>query len=257
MKGVKIASDVDRDHVKCPVCNNELEPMEFNGFAMGSSNDITVTLPVRECSVISIDNNSKHFKNGSPYFCSHCNELLFVYFELDLRKCRNCKFCGEVKYKRSSYPQAICRTLENGDVVFEPSKDEDIATCTGCTWYNVPIGLKDRGWGNYDGINRSHCKHIDDEPVDTDPKMRCFLCKHYYQMPYTDNHTVEKCNNDCNISVPDDMVSRMVGVCAEFEADYEKYKAYRASFDGLLILPEDIISIPEFDKLIEQEKNNA
>lgn len=256
MKGLKISEDADRDHVLCPTCGTELEPMEFNGFAMGSNNESAFTLPLRDCSVITSDNCSQHFKNGRPYFCPHCNELLFVYIEMDLRRCKHCKFCGEVKYKQSKYAPAFCTANENGDLVFKTPEPRDIATGTGCTWYNVPFGLSNRGWGSYEGVNHSHCKHIDDEPVWTDPKMRCFLCKHYHSMQYKD-HLDEKCDNDCNIDVPDNMISRMVGVCSEFEADYGKYCKYREQFEGLLILPEDIISIPKFDKLIELEKKNA
>jgi len=254
MKGFKIDEHVDRDHIACPMCGTELEMMEFSGFAMGSSNETAITLPVKDCAVITANSCSQHFKNGMPYFCSHCNELLFVYEECDLRRCKNCKHYGKVTYKKG------VTYIPEGNLE-EYNKEKDLATVEGCTWFNLPFNTSN-GWGSYsDDRNHHHCEHIDDDPVEIDPNMRCFLCKHYHDLKRV-NYMGDKvreitCDIKWPIHVPDDMVTRMTRVCAMFEADYEKYKSYRASFEDFLFKPKDLITIPEFDKRIEEEKNNA
>ena len=252
MKAVKV-QDHNTETVHCPHCHSELEKMRPTGFAIGSTNELSVTLPIQEVALVSANDHSQFFKRGEFGFCPQCQELVFVYTENDYRRCKDCQHCGTVKYRR------------NGRFAYGQMSDTEVVEAEGCMWYNVPFGGSDYSsnidYSNWsDAKNHSHCKHIDETRVEPAPQMACFLCKHYRSKEEVEGTMYrgvrnKECDVYCPVSTFSDKVSRMVGVCTEFEADYEKYKQYRASFEDMLIPPDGIISIPEFDARIKAEEN--
>lgn len=236
----------ENDNPICPVCKSILEPMEHIGFAMGREDDRVFSLPVEQVTLTTKDEHSRNHKSGRFYMCNHCKELMFIYDQSDFRRCSDCQHCGSLKYRGGVFG------------------NDGVTEATGCKWFNVPIGI---GFGGgidfnkrWSDLQNFHCAHIDQPLPEHDSSMRCFLCKHYSkkaaEVSYLDAD--ERCDVHCPITTFTNKVQRMIGICAEFEADYEKYKTYRASFEDMLIVPEDIICIPEFDKRIEQEeKQNA
>lgn len=247
MKAVKITRDVE--NVKCPNCGFGLELMQPNGEAMGEYEHGATVLPITRLHFISSDSDSKYHKDGQIYFCSECQELIFVYVEEDYRKCKNCPHCGDVEHE------------------FTEAHTKKTVLATGCKWFNTVFGKTN--WLGYVDLSKKitylncpACKNIDAPLHEIDPNMKCFLCKYYeekdelvyggkyekrincwYPMPYQISESLS--------------IENKKHVCCNFEPSYEKYKAYRASFEDLLIVPDDMISIPEFDERILKETENA
>lgn len=235
----------EKDNVICPVCKSELEEMKHTGFAMGVDNTHAFSLPLDQISIVTKDDHSRTFKTGSFYICNTCCELMFVYEEQDFRRCSDCQHCGDVEYKSGVFG------------------NDKVVSSTGCKWFNIPFGIQHGGIDysrRYSDLNTFHCEHIDQCLPEHDSSMQCFLCKHYYKESSTRSciDPIEKCKIYCKHTTFLDKVQRTIGICAEFEADYQKYKEYRMQFDGMLIVPDDAISIAEFDERLKQEdKENA
>lgn len=237
------------DRAYCPNCHQELERMVPSGLSKFETENQTFLIGLDYLEFVSDDNHSRHYKSGGFFFCSNCQELIFGYSEQDNRTCGDCPHYGKVKYKNRMSGK--------------------IEECSGCTWYNVSFG-KEHMFGCYkpnwqciqDNADHRHCTHIDDDKRELDPRMKCFLCGSCKKKIDT------LCNTDvpeyrCITSEPYNVANQrnletQIGICQEFRLSYEAYKKYRAQFDGLLIIPDESIIIPEFEERIKQEeKENA
>lgn len=246
MKCLKITENLDK--CKCPYCNTDLEHLDLNGTASASDTNHHYMLPINGMKLSSKNEDSQFFKEGGIYMCSECKELLFLYTETDCRKCSNCKHYGPIKCKT---------TTMQGD------KKEIVMK--GCTWDNIPFGIRrfNYEYTNTDDYltdaNTRCCKHIDEDKPVLPEYASCKLCVYYrpkvHQNYYSDgsSYTEMRCEAFSNITCRANKLDWIVEPCSNFKASLEKYKEYRSQFDGLLIIPEDAIVIPEFDKLIEQE----
>ena len=139
--------------------------------------------------------------------------------------------------------------------IFFAYTQEDTRTCSQCPHYKnykccwFDVGSKDTNDQIY---NRFHCRRINLPPVSIDPKMKCSICKHANKSEIF-NLYCSACNFRTSLSGAD--ISKRDRVCMEFEADFEKYKQYKKSFESDLFHTDDEITIPEFDKQIEEEKH--
>lgn len=229
MKGKEV--DVPQCETSCPYCGSRnTELMEFQGIALGETNDMRVSLDLNSVLICSTSKQQKAFKSGVFHFCNNCKELFFVYRKEDSRTCANCQH-----YKNNS-----------------------------CTWYDVSESNY-----NHRIYKEFHCEHIDDDPVKINPMMRCFLCEHSSQelvsdFVVTDGVSKEETPKakvrtfcDCikfrNYWNKKD-VTEQKRVCMEFKPSYTKYKNYREIIENDLIRFDEIF-IPEFDKKIQEEKN--
>ena len=233
----------------CPHCHQELERMVPAGVSKFETENQVFMAGLDFLEFVSADDRSQHHKSGGFYFCSNCQELIFGYSEQDRRACVDCPHYGKVKYKNR-----ISGKIEE---------------CNGCTWYNVSFGTEHL-FGCYkstwqcidDNARCSHCTHIDDAKKELDPRMKCLLCGNYKEKIGSMFDT-GKTEYQCIASEPYNVAKQrnletQIGICQEFSLSYEAYKKYRAQFDGLLIIPDEAITIPEFEERIKQEeKENA
>jgi hypothetical protein len=231
---------------KCPMCNGQLECMKFSGMVcieQGNGNHSASFAGLDQIFLSSADPTSKHHKSGEFYLCNTCGEVMYLYSESDCRECGQCQH-----YK------PLPRVDEKGN----------LNNRYGCAWYDITID-EVKSYGDYDKI-RSHrvCRHVDEDPKPVDPKMKCWLCVHYdkHKDRYSDIEIVSCGNVGCPFTREGwgrHSFENRKQVCMDFIPSYEKYKEYRASFDDMLIIPDDAIRIPAFDKMIEEErkKENA
>lgn len=234
----------------CPHCHQELERMVPCGVSKFQDENQVFMAGLDHLEFTSVNNHSQHHKAGSFFFCSNCQELIFGYSEQDCRVCSNCPHFGKVKYKNR--------------------RDNKIEECSGCTWYNVSFGTE-HTLGSYkstwqsiqENADTRHCSHIDDIKKELDSRMACKFCKYYHKETKSGSFDTYYTEYKCLASEPYHVgkqraLETQVGICQEFVLSYEAYKKYRAQFDGLLIIPDDAIIIPEFEERIKQEeKENA
>lgn len=231
----------------CPHCHQELERMVPSGVSKFQTENQVFMAGLDFLEFVSTDNHSKNYKSGSFFFCSNCKELIFCYSEQDCRVCSNCPHFGKVKYKNRTHGK--------------------IEECSGCTWYNVSFGTE-HTLGCYkptfqsiqENADSHHCPHIDDTKKELDGRMLCKLCMHYRKETKAGSFDTYYTEYKCLASEPYHVgkqraLETQIGICQEFALSYEAYKKYRAQFDGLLIIPDDVIIIPEFEERIKQEES--
>ena len=226
---------------KCPMCKGQLEHMQFDGVVcieQGNGEHSAAYAGLDHMSFSSADHTSKHYKSGEFYLCNACGEIMYLYSESDCRECGQCQH-----YK------PLPRIDENGN----------LNNRYGCAWHDITVD-EVSSYGGCDKI-MSHrvCRHVDEDPKPVDPKMKCWLCVHYEKRK--DRYSGLEIISCGNVGCPFNRggwgrhsFENRKQVCMDFKPSYEKYKKYRESFDDMLIVPDDIIRIPAYDKMIEEEK---
>ena len=213
----------------CPICGNNLEALMPTLECSADLDETTIRVHASSPLYLSsADSRSKHHKTGEIFLCENCHELMFLYTECDCRSCGRCQH-----YKQLERTQNY-----------------------GCSWFDIDCN-EVSGYSR-DMWSYTHCKNIDKPPVKINDKYKCFLCKYYSSQILNGTEYGE-----CTAKMP--FQRHLFGesavnfknnkACMEFDPDFNRYKKYKDTFKDMLFLPEDMIKIPEFDKLID-EKNH-